>query len=145
MLIVSADVWNEFDYASLAARAAAMKDRNDTPRVHLVMVPNPAHHPGGDFVLAGGRITEGEGPRLTYGNIGLYDTALFRELPHGSKLKITPFYHQWISRGLVSGELYTVPGPMSVHPTIWPDWIPPANDCTSDEHDRERLMQRCTQ
>jgi MurNAc alpha-1-phosphate uridylyltransferase len=108
VLIVSADVWNAFDYASLAARAAAMKDRNDT-RVHLVMVPNPAHHPGGDFVLAGGRITDGQGPRVTYGNIGLYDTALFSELPRGSKLKITPFYHQWISRGLVSGELYTGP------------------------------------
>jgi MurNAc alpha-1-phosphate uridylyltransferase len=57
VLIVSGDVWSAFDYASLAARGAAMKDRNDT-RVHLVMVPNPAHHPGGDFVLAGGRITE---------------------------------------------------------------------------------------
>ncbi len=32
------------------------------------------------------------GPRLTFGNIGVYDTALFRELPRGEKLKMLPLY-----------------------------------------------------
>jgi MurNAc alpha-1-phosphate uridylyltransferase len=108
-LIVSGDVWNAFDYASLRARAAVMAASDAAPRVHLVMVPNPDHHPRGDFVLAAGRITEHGGPRLTYGNIGLYDTALFGELRRGSKFKLLPLFHQWIGRGLVSGELYTGP------------------------------------
>ena len=108
-LIVSGDVWNTFDYASLAARAAAMARNDDAPRVHLVMVPNPAHHPAGDFTLNDGRIAQDGGPRLTYGNIGLYDTALFRELPRGTKLKLLPLLNNWISRALVSGELYTGP------------------------------------
>jgi MurNAc alpha-1-phosphate uridylyltransferase len=108
-LIVSADVWCRFDYASLAPRAAAMVRDAAAPRVHLVMVENPAHHPAGDFVLADGRITLAGGPRTTYGNIGLYDTALFRELPRMTKLKLTPLYHQWIARGIVSGELHSGP------------------------------------
>jgi N-acetyl-alpha-D-muramate 1-phosphate uridylyltransferase len=108
-LIVSGDVWNEFDYAALNERAADMARDHTTARVHLVMVPNPRYHPNGDFVLAGGRISLDGGPRSTYGNIGLYDTALFAELPRHTKLKLTPFFRQWIGLGLVSGELYDGP------------------------------------
>jgi MurNAc alpha-1-phosphate uridylyltransferase len=73
------------------------------------MVPNPVFHPHGDFALQGSAI-EREGPaRLTFGNIGLYDSALFRELPRGVKLKLLPLYHDWIGRGLVSGERYDGP------------------------------------
>jgi MurNAc alpha-1-phosphate uridylyltransferase len=107
--IVSGDVWTAFDYASLAARAAAMRASAAAPRVHLVMVPNPAFHPHGDFALHGGTILPDGSARLTFGNIGLYDTALFRELPRGVKLKLLPLYHDWIGRGLVSGERYDGP------------------------------------
>ena len=80
-LIVSGDVWTRFDYATLGQRRAAMAGGEDTPRVHLVLVPNPAYHPAGDFALdRSGTVRVGE-PRLTFANIGLYDTALFRELP----------------------------------------------------------------
>ena len=114
-LIVSGDVWTRFDYASLLPRAAAMAAESASPRVHLVMVPNPPFHPDGDFALppapagAPGRLALDGAPRLTYGNIGLYDTALFRELPRGVKLKITPLYREWIGRGLASGERYDGP------------------------------------
>ena len=75
-------------------------------RVHLVMVPNPPYHAIGDFALAGDRV-ERDGPaRLTFGNIGIYDTTLFRELPRGVKIKMLPLYHQWIDRRIVSGERY---------------------------------------
>jgi MurNAc alpha-1-phosphate uridylyltransferase len=82
---------------------------SDSARVHLVMVPNPAFHPQGDFALLGSRLALDGAPRSTYGNIGLYDTALFRELPRGKKLQLLPLYRDWIGRGIVSGELYTGP------------------------------------
>ena len=73
------------------------------------MVPNPPFHPGGDFPLEGSRV-HWDGPaRLTFGNIALYDTSLFRELPRLTKLKLLPLLHDWISRGLVSGERYDGP------------------------------------
>jgi len=108
-LIVSGDVWTQFDYATLAARADAMARSSRPPRVHLVMVPNPDFHPDGDFVLNGDRIGLDGGSKLTFGNIGLYDTALFRELPRGVKLKLLPLYRDWIARGWVSGERFDGP------------------------------------
>jgi N-acetyl-alpha-D-muramate 1-phosphate uridylyltransferase len=107
-LIVSGDIWTDFDYATLLPRAEAMRENRAT-RVHLVMVPNPPYHPSGDFALADGRIVR-EGPvRLTYANIGLYDMALFSELSHGVKLQLLPFFNRWIAAGIVSGECWDGP------------------------------------
>jgi N-acetyl-alpha-D-muramate 1-phosphate uridylyltransferase len=106
LLVVAGDVYTRYDYASLRARADTMALDDASPRVHLVMVPNPPYHPHGDFALEGERI-HWDGPsRLTFGSIAVYDTALFRELPRMAKLKLLPLLHDWISRGLVSGELY---------------------------------------
>ena len=107
--IVSGDIWTRYDYAALRARGERMARDASGPRVHLVMVPNPPYHPAGDFALADGRIRREGGPMLTFGNIGLYDSALFRELPRGVKLKLLPLYHEWIARGLVSGERFDGP------------------------------------
>jgi MurNAc alpha-1-phosphate uridylyltransferase len=114
-LIVSADVWSAYDHAPLLRRAQAMAADGDAPRLHLVMVPNPRYHPAGDFALlarpggAPARLALDGAPRLTYGNIGVYDTALFRELPRFTKLKLLPLFRDWIGRGLGSGELYEGP------------------------------------
>ncbi|MDH5246243.1 MAG: nucleotidyltransferase family protein [Betaproteobacteria bacterium] len=103
--VVSGDVWTRYDYAKLHATMARMA-AGGTDRAHLVMVPNPPYHPEGDFALAGGRIAGEEAPRLTFGNIAIYDTALFGELPRGVKLKLLPLFRQWIGNGIVSGERF---------------------------------------
>jgi MurNAc alpha-1-phosphate uridylyltransferase len=105
-LIVSADIHTNFDYAPLRPRAVAMAELGSVPRVHLVMVGNPAYHPDGDFALVDGRIERDGAPRQTFANIGLYDTALFRDLPRGVKLRLLPYYHRWIAAHLVSGEYF---------------------------------------
>ena len=109
VLVVSGDIWTRFDYASLAARGDAMAGAAAPPRAHLVMVPNPPFHPSGDFALEGSQIRRTGPTMLTFGNIGVYDTALLRELPRGVRLKLLPLYHDWIARGLVSGERYDGP------------------------------------
>lgn len=108
-LIVSGDIWTEYDYARLVPVAETIAREPEGARVHLVMVPNPEYHPHGDFVLESGRIALGAGDTLTYGNIGIYDSALFRELPRGVKLKLLPYLTDWIARGMVSGERYDGP------------------------------------
>ena len=108
-LIVAGDVWTRFDYAKLVARAEAMAQRPELPRVHLVMVPNPPYHRGGDFVLDDGRVALDGTTKLTYGSIGVYDTALFAGIPRGVKRKLTPLYREWITRGWVSGEYFDGP------------------------------------
>jgi N-acetyl-alpha-D-muramate 1-phosphate uridylyltransferase len=108
-LIVSGDIWTTFDYASLVPRAEAMARDALLPRVHLVMVPNPDYHPLGDFALRDGLLHPSGGPLLTYGNIGLYDTALFGELARGTRIQMLPLYRAWIARGIASGERYDGP------------------------------------
>jgi len=108
-LIVAGDIWTRFDYATLASRAEAMARSAGPPRVHMVMVPNPPYLPEGDFALADGHVALDGEPKLTFGSIAIYDTALFRELPGGTKLKLLPFFRDWIARGWVSGERFDGP------------------------------------
>jgi N-acetyl-alpha-D-muramate 1-phosphate uridylyltransferase len=105
-LIVSADVWTTFDYSTLIARAETMARDPHAPRVHLVMVPNPPYHLEGDFALRDGMLSAEGDAKLVYGNIGLHDIALFRDLPRGVPLRLLPLWHDWMARGLVSGERF---------------------------------------
>lgn len=120
IVVVSGDIWTDYDYAALAPRIAAIAGPADPARAHLVMVPNPPYHPQGDFRLPAsadgrpGRLALPDAPSpapsvapvLTYGNIGVYHPALFAELPRGVKLKLLPLYREWIGAGIVTGERY---------------------------------------
>lgn len=106
VLVVSGDVYAEYNYASLSARASAMRATAAPPHLHMVMVPNPPYHPDGDFTLAGERLALDGALRQTFGNVALYRTALFRDLPRGEKLPMLPLYRDWIGRGWASGELH---------------------------------------
>ncbi|MGF6769225.1 MurNAc alpha-1-phosphate uridylyltransferase [Paraburkholderia sp. GAS199] len=102
---VSGDVYADFDYTSLEAHAARLAASREAG-MHLVMVPNPAFHPDGDFGLVEGTLSLDAQPRFTFGNIGLYDTRMFRDLPRGTARALSPYYRETITRGLASGELY---------------------------------------
>jgi len=102
---VSGDVYADFDYAALNAHAETLTASRE-PGMHLVMVPNPAFHPNGDFGLVDGVLSLEAQPRFTFGNIGLYDTRMFRDLPRGTRRALTPYYRATIANGLASGELY---------------------------------------
>jgi MurNAc alpha-1-phosphate uridylyltransferase len=108
-IIVSGDVWSTFDIAALIPRAQAMARDAGAPRAHLVMVPNPPYHPEGDFALRGNAVVAGDGLTLTFGNIAIYDTALFAGLARGVKQKMLPLFNAWIAKGIVSGERYDGP------------------------------------
>jgi MurNAc alpha-1-phosphate uridylyltransferase len=108
-LIVSGDVWTQYDYTRLVPRAQAMAADPSAPRAHLVLVPTQPYHPSGDFALAKGMLALDGAAKLVYGNIGLHDTTLFRELPKRVAIKMLPLWQDWIRRGLVSGELYEGP------------------------------------
>lgn len=105
---VSGDVYCEFDYARLREHASRMA-ASRTPGMHLVMVPNPPFHSAGDFALVDGRVSLEGAPRFTFGNIGLYDTRMFRDLPRGTACALTPYYRDAIHAQRVSGELYEGP------------------------------------
>ncbi|MCM8564057.1 N-acetylmuramate alpha-1-phosphate uridylyltransferase MurU [Thauera linaloolentis] len=103
-LAVSGDIHTDYDYRRLLPRAAEMAGSAE-PRMHLVMVPNPPFHPAGDFALgSGGRLSLDGAERLTFGNIGLYDTRLFSAIARGEKVAMTPYYRSAIAAGHATGE-----------------------------------------
>jgi MurNAc alpha-1-phosphate uridylyltransferase len=104
-IAVSGDVYADFDYGTLHAHATRLRDQPE-PGMHLVMVPNPPFHSSGDFALADGVLSLDDGPRYTFGNIGLYDTRMFLALPSGTRRALTPYYRDTIARGKVTGQLF---------------------------------------
>lgn len=67
-IVVNSDVWTDYDFAQLAP---------PEQRAHLVLVDNPPHHPGGDFVLRDGHAYAQGGAKLTFSGIGSYRKSLF--------------------------------------------------------------------
>ncbi len=105
-LAVSGDVFCDFDYASLKARAPSMAIAVE-PAMHLVMVPNPPFHMLGDFALEPNGTLSLDGPaRYTFGNIGLYDTRMFRDLAPNTRRALTPYYQATVAAGRATGELF---------------------------------------
>jgi MurNAc alpha-1-phosphate uridylyltransferase len=104
--VVNGDIYCDYDFARLPALAAQMQRNHDN--AHLVLVDNPDHHPGGDFLLHDERvISSAPGTRhsaLTFSGIGLYRPELFARIPHGSKAPLAPLLREQIALGKVSGE-----------------------------------------
>ena len=108
--VINGDIWCDYDFAQLPARAAAMQASGDV--AHLVLVDNPPHHPNGDFALNGSRISPFPASRfplpvlLTFSGIGIYQPALFAGIPRGSVAPLAPLLRAQIALGKVSGEHY---------------------------------------
>lgn len=86
---------------------------------HVWLVPNPEHHPHGDFGLSPEGLAlnlppEHAGPRYTYSTIGLYKRAFFAPPlcdialgnPHGVAAPLGPLLRRGMDAGCVSAELY---------------------------------------
>jgi MurNAc alpha-1-phosphate uridylyltransferase len=73
---------------------------------HLWMVPNPLHHPRGDFGLdAQGRLVEAE-PRRTWASVGLFRRSMFEGIAPGTKLALRPVLEREIAAGRAGGEVW---------------------------------------
>lgn len=105
-LVVSADIYTDFDFRSLAPRLAQMAEPENAVLAHLVMTPNPDHHPLGDFVLEKGRLRMDGAPRLNFGNIGIYHPRLFDTVPRGAKAGLGKLFREAIAQDRVTGERY---------------------------------------
>jgi MurNAc alpha-1-phosphate uridylyltransferase len=98
-LVLNGDIWTDYPYAKLRESLRA------TDLAHLVLVANPAHNPGGDFVLKEGRIIEEAGERLTFSGVGVYRPELFDGCQDGI-FKLAPLLRAGARQGRVSGEVH---------------------------------------
>ena len=128
--VINGDIWCDYDFVRLSECAAALQASGDA--AHLVLVDNPPHHPNGDFALNGNRIVPQNSPKhpnlpippsqvgtmrsspdkgrpggvevLTFSGIGIYQPALFQDIPRGSIAPLAPLLRAQIALGKVSGE-----------------------------------------
>ena len=95
-LVVNGDIWTEY-------RFDAEKRLQEGVLAHLILVPNPAHNPKGDFALHKGRVINQ--PQYTFSGIGYYAPKLFEQVPYG-KSALAPLLRKTMKEGKVTGELY---------------------------------------
>jgi MurNAc alpha-1-phosphate uridylyltransferase len=104
ILLVSADIYSDFDYARLLPWVQAIEKKAGS--AHFVMVAATANEPGGEFALdADGLVTLGQ-PRLTLANIAVLATAPCKGWSRGARFKLLPHYQDWVARREVTGELH---------------------------------------
>lgn len=97
-VVINADIWCDLALHRISLPTGDL--------AHLVLVPNPAHHPDGDFHLnPDGRVTN-HLPRQTYSGIGVYHPDLFHDLSVGT-YPLAPILRQAVTANRVSGTGYT--------------------------------------
>lgn len=96
-LVVNGDIRTDYPFARLRAVKCDY--------AHLVMVPNPAHNPEGDFALHAARIRRDGPERFTYSGIAVYHPRLFDGCEPG-KFSTVPILHRVMEDHLVTGEVF---------------------------------------
>ncbi|HEV7631602.1 MAG TPA: nucleotidyltransferase family protein [Steroidobacteraceae bacterium] len=94
-LLVNGDVFTDIDFAALAIEPELL--------AQLVLVPNPPHHPAGDFLLHAGRISEQAGESLTYSGIGVLRPELFAGCNPG-RFPLLPLLQRARAAGRLGGQ-----------------------------------------
>ncbi len=103
-LVINGDTWCDWDVAQ------ALQSPAPNHLAHLVLVPNPSHHPHGDFALNGREVsadlTAAGVQAYTFSGIGIYRPQLFAGIERGQPAKLAPLLRAAMAAGQVSGELH---------------------------------------
>jgi MurNAc alpha-1-phosphate uridylyltransferase len=97
-LVVNGDIWTDLPFGSLTLAPDAL--------AHLALVPNPPHHPRGDFGLEPpGLVVARDSDRFTYCGVGLYRPEFFDGCQPG-RFPLLPLLNRAIAARRLHGELY---------------------------------------
>ena len=100
-IAVNSDIFVDFDFTRLLNLPTMLHGA----LAHLVLVPNPTHHPNGDFVLTGSKLYTCGPDKLTFSGIGVYSPKLLSGTPNGA-FKLAPLLREAMAFGNVSGERF---------------------------------------
>jgi len=95
--VLNGDIFSDYPLARLRAIKC--------DHAHLVLVPNPAHNPNGDFGLQGGHIKLEEQPGYTFSGISVYHPRFFDSAP-GGRYSVVPLLREAMALHRVTGEVY---------------------------------------
>lgn len=104
-VLVSADVWTDFEFASLLCKPLSEKCLG-----RLVMVPNPDHNRAGDFACdqdGNLQLANEETEGLTYSGISVLDPALVRDYPQArQRFPLVECFRHAIALQQLQGEVF---------------------------------------
>lgn len=100
-LLVNGDVYADIPLERLAST------RLDQAEGLIVLVPNPEHHPNGDFALDDRRVAspDGAAATFTYSGIGVYQRSFFAGCVPG-KQPLRPWLERAIALSALRGEVW---------------------------------------
>ena len=96
-LVLNGDVFTDFDLSTLSLKEGA--------DAQLVLVPNPPHHPAGDFAIEQGWLSNAAENRYTFSGIGLYRKTLFEGLQPGRR-PLAPLLREAAGKHRIGAQLY---------------------------------------
>ena len=114
-LVINGDIWTDWQASQTFAMADELK-RSPSLLAHLVLVPNPAQHPGGDFTLSGKQVhcdassvvsPYPDRPTYTFSGIGIYKPALFEDVPSNKPFALAPLLRKAMQANQILGSLYS--------------------------------------
>lgn len=95
-LLVNSDIFTDFDFTVLVT---------GPHRPTLVLVPNPPHHPRGDFGLDAEGFVCAEPPLLTYAGVAVFDPKSFADLVPGRR-PLKPWLDAAVARRELCGQSF---------------------------------------
>lgn len=101
-IVANGDVYADYPWPRLVERARSLPAET---LAHLVLVPNPAHNPNGDFVLSDGRIGNAERPRHTFSGLSVHRPEFFAGCSPGH-FPLLPLWRRAAQENHLGGELY---------------------------------------
>jgi len=110
-VVINADIFCQFDFASLRPVLEQMNSSANSLLAHLILVDNPAHHAEGDFWLhpPSGQLSQTESTgwsKLTFSGIGVYHPLLFESIAPGQSQKLAPLLREAMDDGKISGRYF---------------------------------------
>ncbi|MCX5591556.1 N-acetylmuramate alpha-1-phosphate uridylyltransferase MurU [Alcaligenes endophyticus] len=113
-LVINADIWTDWDACQAFDMAAQLMPQD---LASLLLVPNPEHHPEGDFGVQSDSayLCPKDRPNssaYTLSGIGVYKPELFASIPAKQSAKSATLLHQAIAQSRIKGF---------IHPGYWID------------------------
>lgn len=97
-VVINGDIMTDFDFSVLSNLHPAV--------AHLVFVPNPEHHPDGDFSCTSDGTVSLQADKMTFSGISVLTPALFAGCEN-TAFALGPLLKNAISAGQVSGMIHS--------------------------------------
>lgn len=104
-LVINGDIFTDFNLAK--AKNIGKKLYDQQLLAHLWLVPNPPHHPQGDYSLQDGFLAPAIPKQsYTFSGIGVYQPAFFDKVPAHTPWRLANVFAQYFDPPRISSSIY---------------------------------------